>query len=105
LSARNKIQIKDLSLRSISPCEVLASHHTLIFCSSDESGATSNSSKIALSLLERIGIDACRIDVVAGSAVEQFLQNYSGWQYFPQLYVCAEFVGGNTIIPEFFRSG
>ena len=70
-----------------------------------EQKLTSNSSKIALSLLERIGIDACRIDVVAGSAVEQFLQNYSGWQYFPQLYVCAEFVGGNTIIPEFFRSG
>jgi glutaredoxin-related protein len=101
---RPRIQFKDFS-RGTPFFELLSSHHTLLFVSRDERGELTRSSLLALSYMERFRLDFRSIEVSFQSDLEQILQNYSGWQYFPQLYVCKEFIGGNIVIPEFLRSG
>ncbi len=100
---RPKIQLKsrrpDSSLLSL-----LHSHHTILFLSRYPDGSLTKSSDDAVVLIRKLGVDARKIAVADGSALEVALQSYSGWQYFPQLYVAAEFIGGTIVMEEFFYS-
>jgi len=103
-NARPRIQFKTL-ISDPTLLELLRSHHTIVFYSRGLDGSITNASNAALSLLDQYGIDVHKIAVARNTPLESELQNYSGWQYFPQLYVMSEFIGGNVVLPEFFHSG
>jgi WD40 repeat protein len=104
IAARPKIQLKTLN-KNERALALIAAHPTIIFCARDPNGSLTQTSKAALALINYYQVSAKEIYIERGGEIELALQEFSGWQYFPQLYVHGEFIGGTLVMSEFFESG
>ena len=101
--SRPKLQIKEGAPESV--LMFLQSYPSHLFVTRDGFGNLTESSQRGLSMVRAAGVGVREVEVEIGGSLETALQKFSGWQYFPQLYVGTEFIGGNTVIEEFFNSG
>jgi WD40 repeat protein len=85
--------------------QLLEKNAVVLFILRYSDGVLADFSKDALEILEHYGIQATIYDVAQDSHIESAVQRFSGWQYFPQLFVRAEFIGGSMILDEYFASG
>lgn len=86
--------------------EIVSEAESILFVKSCGGRFSAGSlSRLALKIIKRYGVDAKIIDVTSSPKLIPAIQARSGWQYFPQLFVCGEFIGGTLVLDEFFRSG
>ena len=62
-------------------------------------------SSAVASILERLGVDAYDVNVLADQDIRQGIKEFSDWPTIPQLYVKGEFIGGCDIVREMYESG
>jgi len=84
---------------------VLKSHHTVLFAFGKGDSEYSSIIHSALSYLKEVTEDLHVVDISRDKFLREQVRKYSSWDFFPQLYVCGEFIGGAFIFPEFFASG
>jgi WD40 repeat protein/glutaredoxin-related protein len=77
----------------------------VLFITRNRDGVVGELSRRAQAILEHHGVRASVYDVTEEPDLERDVQRYSGWQYFPQLFVRAEFIGGTMVLDEYFASG
>jgi glutaredoxin-related protein len=100
----SSIQLKTFQA-SNSLLTLLASYDTILFYTSTNAGLPNPPSSRAFALLNIHEVDARTVDIFGNPCFAGALTSYSGWQYFSQLYVRGEFIGGSLMMEEFLRSG
>lgn len=85
--------------------DLLKSHKIILFYSKRDDGSITPPSAAGLKMIRDCRIDCATIDITTNPNLTEDLQQYSGWQFFPQLYVNSEFIGGTMVMSEFIASG
>lgn len=56
-------------------------------------------------LLKLTNIPFKTYDILKDPEIRQGLKEYSNWPTYPQFYIRSEFIGGNDILTELYKSG
>lgn len=62
-------------------------------------------SAACVSVFQRMGVPFKTFNVLENEAVRQGIKEYANWPTIPQVYINGQFVGGNDIIQELYRTG
>lgn len=82
--------------------ELLVSENCILFVGRSPAGELGPKSQSAIDLCNYYQIYPKIIDISQDDELERAVQSHSGWQYFPQLYVFGEFVGGAFFAADLF---
>ena len=59
----------------------------------------------AVDVVKRLGYPFKAFDVLEDEALWNYLEDYSGWPTFPQVFIGGKLVGGCDIVNEMFQKG
>lgn len=62
-------------------------------------------SSVVATILERLGVDAYDVNVLADPEIREGIKQFSDWPTIPQLYIKGEFIGGCDIAREMYENG
>jgi len=83
---------------------LLASHVAVLFVNGTRAEQYSSITRDAVALVQKNAPDARIFDVSRDRLIRQAACRASQWDFFPQLFVAGEFIGGAMIYEEFFAS-
>ena len=81
------------------------SHDVVLYMNGMAAFPQCSCSALIVQVLSQAGVKFRDIDVMGDKELRQGLKDFTGWAYFPQLYVKGEFAGDANIIREMVRTG
>ncbi len=85
--------------------EDIATHDVVLFMKGTKKLPQCGFSSVVATVLERLGVDAHDVNVLADPEIRQGIKEFSDWPTIPQLYIKGEFIGGCDIVREMYESG
>ncbi|MBY0354128.1 MAG: Grx4 family monothiol glutaredoxin [Rickettsiales bacterium] len=83
----------------------ISTHDVVLFMKGNKKLPQCGFSSVVASVLERLGVDAHDINVLADGDIREGIKAFSDWPTIPQLYIKGEFIGGSDIVREMYESG
>ena len=83
----------------------LATHDVVLFMKGTKKLPQCGFSSVVATVLERLGVEAHDVNVLADADIRQGIKDFSEWPTIPQLYIKGEFIGGCDIVREMYESG
>ena len=85
--------------------EIVSANRIVLFMKGTPLFPQCGFSSRAIAILDRLGAEYARVDVLQDQEIRAGIKAYSDWPTIPQLYIDGEFVGGSDIMMEMYEAG
>lgn len=83
----------------------IESDHVVLFMNGTPVFPQCGASAQAVQILGLLGVRYKSIDVMTDPSIRLAIRDFSNWPTLPQLYVKAQFIGGNDVMRQMLESG